>query len=160
MHLNCTDLKADDRFTRQKLRCIKIVCNRCSSIVDQFSEVKGILETFKINIDDSFDEKFKGIQNNIESFNNQLSEFKDQVKNSESLCSPEFIETVTAEAVDRMRHDKNILIRGIAEAQGDSAVKKEHDKEKLDLILRSVRQPKWLLFIESENQILTINTLE
>ncbi|CAH1110248.1 unnamed protein product [Psylliodes chrysocephalus] len=140
MHLNCTDFKADDRVTRQKLRCIKIVCNRCSSIVDQFGEIKDILETFKINIDkkvDSFDEKLKSIQNNIESFNNQLSEFKDQVKNSESLRSPEFIETVTAEAVDRMRRAKNILIRGIAEAQGDSAVKKEHDKEELDLVLSS-----------------------
>ncbi|CAH1109474.1 unnamed protein product [Psylliodes chrysocephalus] len=137
MHLNCTDLKADDRVTRQKLRCIKIVCNRSSSIVDQFSEVKGILETFKINIDkkvDSFDEKLKGIQNNIESFNNQLSEFKDQVKNSESVRSPEFIGTVTAEAVARMRRAKNILIRGVAEAQGDSAVK----KEQLHLILTSV----------------------
>ncbi|CAH1104367.1 unnamed protein product [Psylliodes chrysocephalus] len=42
------------------------------------------------------------------------------------------------EADDEMRRVKNILICGIAEAQGDSAVKKKQDKEKLDLILSSL----------------------
>ncbi|CAH1115766.1 unnamed protein product [Psylliodes chrysocephalus] len=130
MHLNCTDLKADDRVTRQKLRCIKIVCNRCSSIIDQFSEVKGILETFKINIVkkvDSFDDKHSIISYQYLRTKLKIPNLFVLLNLSKLLLQKQL-----------MRQAKNILIREIAEAQGDSAVKKEHDKEKLGLILSSL----------------------
>lgn len=127
IHMTCTDVSADDRVTRQRVRGLSILCNNCSSNVSNFSELKTLLD-FKTEIH----KKINDFDDKLTQLNNKLSQF-------DAVNSIEFTDNIANEAVDRIVRAKNIIIRGVPEtSSGDAQLRKDDDTNKIKLVLDTV----------------------
>lgn len=130
IHIDCTDLQqVDDRLTRAKLKCVKIVCNACSDNIDQFAGLKNAIEAMRADMNSrltSFDEKLEALENKITTI--------DGVATS----SPLNRETTIREALDRIHRSKNVIVQNVPEHAGSVADRKEHDSVKVSEILTTI----------------------
>lgn len=138
IHLACTDLRAEDRVTRHKLRGIKILCNNCCSNVESFANLKTLLIDLKDDLQskiEQIDQKTKLVFNDI---TERLVHIENRLSTEDQSAPPKIADTVVNEAVDRINRAKNIFVRGVPEITGDIETKKNHDGGILKNILDTV----------------------
>lgn len=118
IHFACIGLTGDDTkiLTRNKSRCIKILCNNCSDNVNQMNTLKSSILELTIKITD--------LEKKLE------SAAKGDLNNS--------FEEIVNESVERMRRSKNIIVHGVAEPSGELAGRKASDATKVGDILSVV----------------------
>lgn len=92
LHIRCTDLPSDDRITRNKMKSMKIVCNKCSMKFDQLTDIKALIESLKVD----FDKK-------VSSLREELSNMNAKIDNIGQVDSSRIIETAVNESLDRIR---------------------------------------------------------
>lgn len=119
----------DDRLTRAKLKCVKIVCNACSDNIDQFAGLKNAIEAMRTDINtklSSFDRKFEGLEAKIATMD------------AAAATSELDRETTIREAVDRINRSKNVIIHNIPEHTGAVAERKQHDSERVADVINTI----------------------
>lgn len=127
LHIRCTDLPSDDRVTRNKMKSMKIVCNKCSMKFDQLTDIKALIESLKVD----FDKK-------VSSLREELSNMNAKIDNLNQIDSSGIVEAAVNESVDRIRRSKNIILRGIPTPEGTPAERKQTDTETVAAVLRAV----------------------
>lgn len=133
IHIDCTDLQqVDDRLTRAKLKCVKIVCNACGDNIEQFAGLKNAIEAMRADINNrftSFDTKLEALENKISSFE----------ATAPSTPSAKFRESTIREAVDRVNRSKNVIVRNVPEHSGGAAAqRRDHDSVKISEIFDAI----------------------
>lgn len=124
IHLTCSGLQ-DDRITRNKAKCIKIVCNNCSGNIEQFADLKR-----------SFDELTSSLLKRIDGLEKRLQE----VNNGASPATAGELtirqsEVLVKETIERLNRSKNVIIRGVPERAGSRDERRDHDAAKVSEIL-------------------------
>lgn len=122
IHLACTELSVEDRVTRQRSKCLKIVCNCCSAAMDQFGDIKLLLESFKSE------------------FRRELDDFKskfNEIKNNDDTLFEEIITEVN----ERSKRKCNLVIFGLPEQEQNIPPSQQESAEKDDIsnILHIIR---------------------
>lgn len=107
IHLACIGLTSDDsqRITRNKSKCIKIFCNSCNS-----ADLKSLLSALAARIE--------ALETTIKTSVGAAV--------AQSI-EPKLMEEVVAEAKERIRRSRNVIIRGLREQTGSAAQRKEAD---------------------------------
>lgn len=131
IHLACTDVSSEDRVTRHKIRGLKILCNKCSTNMDNFNDIKKLLEDFKNEFKKEFINDMDIVKDKIDALTRKL-------ENIDNLSSVQFTDKIANEAVDRINRAKNVFIRGVPEADGDINTRKESDKKIVETVLTTV----------------------
>lgn len=127
IHLTCTGLQ-DDRITRNKARCIKIVCNSCSGNIEQFADLKR-----------SFDELTSSLLKRIDGMEQKLRELSSGGSSAgPNDLSPRQSEVLIKETMERITRSKNIIIRGVPEHAGSGEERRTQDAAKVSKILDAV----------------------
>lgn len=129
IHVACTDLPQDDRITRRRIKCLKVLCNSCSANLESSLDIKGLIESFK----NDMRRELEDVKLKIDTLNEKLT----AVENSSVQSS----DVVIQEVLDRLNRAKNVFIRGVPEATGDINAKKEHDKSVVTEVLNTVNCP-------------------
>lgn len=130
IHVACTGLQADDRITRTRARCIKIVCHTCSGNIEQLADLKASFNEMKtslLNKIEALEQKFGEVSNSVTSILSQVPG-KD----------PKEREDIIQETMERITRSKNVIIRGVPEHFGSLDERKQHDFGKVAEILTAV----------------------
>lgn len=133
IHIDCTDLQqVDDRLTRAKLKCIKIVCNACSDNIEHFADMKSTIDAMRADVNlqlTRFDEKLAMLEIKLSAIDTSTTT---------TAADASFREITIREAADRINRSKNIIVRNVPEHTGPVAERKEHDAAKVSEILDTV----------------------
>lgn len=130
IHIACTGLQVDDRITRNRARCIKIVCNTCSGNIDQLADLKA-----------SFDEVKSSLLGKIEALERKFSEVSNNVStvlNRQTVHDPKEKEAIIQETVDRISRSRNVIVRGVPEVTGSLEERRRHDSAKVSEMLTAM----------------------
>lgn len=127
IHLSCTGLQPDDRLTRGKLKCIKIVCNSCAANIEQFADIKQALDAMRLEMTSRF-----------QAFENKISSLEAKFDTNGTAPSASQKEDIVREAVERIGRSKNIILRGVPEINGTVDERKHHDSRVLSKVLGAV----------------------
>lgn len=128
IHISCTGLQADDRLTRTRARCIKIVCNACSDNIEQLADLKAgfaEMKTSLMNKIEALEKKFSEVSTNVTSILSQTADRK--VK-----------EDIIQETIERISRSCNVVMRGIPEHHGSLEERKQHDSARVDEVLAAI----------------------
>lgn len=99
IHQRCTGLSADDRLTRQKARCIKILCDKCINRMDEVKDLKNMIQALS--------DKLESVEKSLLTRDSQPPAFD--------------MESVVAEVSERMKRASNVIVRGVPESADTGA---------------------------------------
>ncbi|KAJ3662494.1 hypothetical protein Zmor_006840 [Zophobas morio] len=129
LHVVCTGLQNDDRITRNKVRNVKIYCNRCTTIAEQRTALPQLFDNLAEDLVSKLEQKI----------NDKFAAIKEKINNLQSSPSnPELFEEVANEAVERIIRSKNVIIRGLPESVGNVEAKIQNDTVKVSNILKTI----------------------
>lgn len=135
IHVTCTDLPQDDRVTRRRVKCLKVLCNSCGANLEASLDIKGLIESFKNDIR----RELEDVKLKIETLNEKLTAVEGSaVENSKSVQSSD---VVIQEVLDRLNRAKNVFIRGVPELAGDVNAGRKHDGSVVTEVLNTVNCP-------------------
>lgn len=120
IHIACTGLAPDDRITRSRLKCVKIICNSCCANFEQFADMKQTLQTMRSEMNS----KFAAFEINLSSLETKIN-----LLNTTSCDLRDQKEDIVREAVERVTRSRNIIIQGVPEVNGSTEDRKRGDEE-------------------------------
>ncbi|KAJ3658854.1 hypothetical protein Zmor_010572 [Zophobas morio] len=108
LHFKCAGLPDNDvKFTRNKSKSIKVVCNSCSNNIAQFKDIKTLISNIRSDFNTAID-------NLKASFEVQINNLKSSLTPKQEIA-PVVFEDVVSEVMERQIRKQNLVLFNVPE---------------------------------------------
>lgn len=152
VHLACVGLNPDDiRFTRNKSKSIKILCNNCTRFMGELGDLTGLMSSIKDEFSQrmaSFEEKMSGfglsdlneLKIAITNLQKEIVEMKTERKDQHT--GNNLVDEVIQEMTDRDKRKRNLMVFGLTEDRvASSDCRIVADNEDINSMLKFLNFP-------------------